>query len=261
MVNIHKIVPNKCLFLAYDQGLEHGPSSDFNETNVNPEYVLDIGVKGKYNGLILLPGVAEKYSQNFLKKVPLIVKLNGKTDIAKVDPYSAQICSVSRAIKMGADAVGYTVYVGSAFESTMFKEFSKIVEEAHDHGVPVIAWMYPRGRFVHNILDTNVLAHSARAGLELGADILKLNNNDDLPGLKWVVKSAGKAKIVFSGGSKLSEPDFYKHIEFGMKAGGTGVAIGRNVWQAEDPLAVTRNLKKIVLEGKKAEDIIREATI
>ncbi|MGB9637396.1 MAG: hypothetical protein ACPLY7_01210, partial [Microgenomates group bacterium] len=79
----------RALFLAYDQGLEHGPT-DFNEENVDPAVVLKIADSGYFTGVILQKGVAEKYyasppaggsAQAY--KVPLIVKLNGKTNLVK----------------------------------------------------------------------------------------------------------------------------------------------------------------------------------
>ncbi|MBM3200637.1 hypothetical protein FJZ53_06885, partial [Candidatus Woesearchaeota archaeon] len=109
----------KSLLLAYDQGLEHGPT-DFDDKNVDPDYIQEIAVKGKYNGLIFQKGVAEKY---YNCKIPLILKLNGKTNLVKGEPIAAQLCSVKEAIELGAKAVGYTIYVGSAHEATMFKDF------------------------------------------------------------------------------------------------------------------------------------------
>src|SRR5947207_1487649 len=50
----------KRLLLAYDQGFEHGPSTDFNEKNIDPNYVLDIAVKGQFTGVVLHKGIAEK---------------------------------------------------------------------------------------------------------------------------------------------------------------------------------------------------------
>jgi len=85
----------KALFLAYDQGIEHGPT-DFNDKNVDPNYIINIAKKGKYNALILQKGIAEKYKQEIKKsKIPLIVKLNGKTNIPEEkEPYSAFTATV-----------------------------------------------------------------------------------------------------------------------------------------------------------------------
>src|SRR3990172_1190786 len=106
---------DKALFLAYDQGMEHGPS-DFEDDNANPQNILDIAISGSFTAVIFQKGVAEKYylGSSYANKIPLILKLNGKTNlIDDPDPYSPQICTVEEAISIGASAVGYTIYVGS----------------------------------------------------------------------------------------------------------------------------------------------------
>jgi len=247
-INLNKITRNrKCIFLAYDQGLEHGPT-DFNDKNVDPKYVLDIAAKGRYNAVILQKGIAEKYYKPYKKKVPLILKLNGKTRLLKGDPVSTQVCSVKKAIELGASAVGYTIYIGSEHEPEMFSQFKKIEEEAHANGLPVVMWAYPRGAVVKNELGRDILAYAARIGLELGADIIKLKYNGRINDLKWIIKSAGKAKVVIAGGSKVSEKELLKETREVIRAGASGLAIGRNIWQSDNPLERTKKLKEIIWE-------------
>ena len=136
----------KAMFLAYDQGLEHGPK-DFNDRNFDPSYVIDIALRHRFTGLILHKGLAEKYHENYSGRVPLIVKVNGKDNIAKTSPFSPVLCSVDYAVRLGADAVGYTLYVGSPDESRAMEDFRQVQERAHDYGLPVIGWMYPRGEY------------------------------------------------------------------------------------------------------------------
>ena len=144
---------NKALFLALDQGLEHGPK-DFNLTTINPEYVFNLARDEKFNAIILQKGLAIRYHENYRYKIPLILKLNGKTGLGHREPYSPQICSVKKAVKLGADAVGYTIYFGSPYEPEMFKEFSKIEEEAgRDYCFNEIALATENNRLCNQILD------------------------------------------------------------------------------------------------------------
>jgi len=136
----------KAIYLAYDHGLEHGPT-DFNDKSVDPKYILDIALKGKFNGIVLHKGITEKYYTEKYRKVPLILKLNGKTNIVKGEPVSSIICTIEEAIELGAKAVGYTIYIGSEHEEEMIKEFSRIEHIAHHLNLPVIAWMYPRRNY------------------------------------------------------------------------------------------------------------------
>jgi class I fructose-bisphosphate aldolase len=241
----------KAVFLALDQGLEHGPG-DFNYKNINPEYVFDIAKKGEFNALILQKGLAIKYHDNYRYKIPLILKLNGKTSLPNnVEPYAPQLCSVNKAVKLGADAVGYTIYFGSPYETEMLKDFAKVEEEAHDYGLPVVVWAYPRGTGISD-RDTDVLAYSARAALELGADFIKIKYNGDR-NYNWVVKSAGNAKLFMSGGAKRDANGFLSDLYHVMRCGGSGIAVGRNVWQAANPLKVTKAIKSIVFDNKNVE--------
>jgi len=257
-VRIEKLLKDeKALFLAYDQGLEHGPI-DFDVHNIDPNYLLHIAVNGGFNGVILQKGIAERYHENYSRKIPLIVKLNGKTNIPRIFPIAKQLCSVKKAVDLGADAVGYTIFVGSPLEPEIFKEFSKIQEEAHDFGLPVIAWMYPRGRFITNELSTSMLAYSARIGLELGADIIKIKYNDKKDEYRWVVRCAGNTKIMAAGGQHIGNKAFLERAKDIMEVGCSGMAVGREIWQNESPLKMAAAVKKIIFEDASVDEAMRE---
>ena len=247
MINLNKILKkNKALFLAYDQGLEHGPN-DFNDKNVNPEYIIDIAKKGRYTGLILQKGIAEKYKKQIKKsKIPLIIKLNGKTNLLKGEPIARQLCGVEEAGRLGASAVGYTIYIGSEHENIMFQEFEKIQKQAHLKNLPVILWAYPRGKNTKGKSKAKLMAYATRIGLELGADIVKISYNGNIKDLKWAVENAGKTKVVVAGGLKKGEKELLKKTREIMQAGGIGLAIGRNIWQSKEPLKITKQIKGIV---------------
>jgi class I fructose-bisphosphate aldolase len=231
------------MFLAYDQGMEHGPV-EFNDKNVSPEKIIEIARKGRYTGIIVGKGIAEKYKNEIKKSgVPLILKLNGKTNLYKGEPMSEQLCSVKEALKLGAKAVGYTIYLGSEYEHQMLKEFEEIEREAHALGLPVIAWVYPK----HGLNKKGIMAYAARVALEIGADIAKIKLTN-LKELKWAVKSAGKCKIVVAGGEKIPEKEFLNEAKEIMKSGVSGMAVGRNVWKAKNPIDVSKRLRKIIFK-------------
>jgi fructose-bisphosphate aldolase, class I len=244
----------KCLLLAYDQGFEHGPT-DFDDDNVNPQSILDIALKANvFTGIVFQPGVAEKYypvgGLNKKDYPPLVLKLNGKTAFHQgEEPLSLQLCDVDRAIRLGASAVGYTVYVGSEHEEEMLAQLGKIVSEAHVHNMPVVAWMYPRGKHVEGKEnDKDTIAYAARLGLEIGADFVKIPYPGSVENLEWVVKSAGKTKVLVQGGGKKSTEEFLKDAQQIMQAGACGLAVGRNVWQADDPITISKKVSEIVFK-------------
>jgi len=262
----------KAMILAYDQGFEHGPR-DFLEhpESANLEYILDIAKRGKFTGIVLHAGLAEKYESEIRdSKVPLILKLNGTSELnTEEDPYSPQLYSVEDALELGATAVGYTVYSGSKYEDEMQKEFSRIIREAHRKGIPVIGWMYPRGKSLFDrrsasktlkmaleeqgktnlaIDETpSIVAYGARIGLELGADIVKVKYTGSPESFRWVVQSAFPTKVVMSGGPMTkTDEGFLSRVEDVLTAGAVGIAVGRNVWQRKDPLIISEKIHQII---------------
>ena len=238
----------RSMLLAYDQGLEHGPSTDFNDKNVDPAFVMDTAAKGKFNGVVFQKGTAERFYDG---RVPLIVKVNGKTALPKGDPISRQVCTVEHAQSLGAKGVGYTIYLGSQFESEMLSEFGRIQEEAHERGMAAIAWIYPRGAAVQNDTSKEIVAYAARTGLELGADAVKIKYTGDPVSFSWAVTSAAGVRVFMSGGPKApTDDDFLRQVKGVMEAGGTGLAVGRNVWQNDDPMAMAEKLRRVIFAGK-----------
>ena len=160
---------------------------------------------------------------------------------------SLQNCSVEEAKLLGAVGVGYTIYLGSEHEQKMITEFGNIEKEAHAKGLVVVAWMYPRGEHITDDTSKDVLAYAARIGLELGADAIKIKYTGDPESYKWVVKCAGKAKIFVVGGPKTDT--IFQLLETAKEikdTGAVGFAIGRNIWQAKDPLETARRLADVI---------------
>ncbi len=138
------------LLLPIDQGLEHGPRDFFvNPPAKDPEFQLRLAKEGGFSGIVFQVGIAEKYMQRYAGEVPLVLKLNGKTEIpSDKAPLSPCLASVEDAVRLGADAVGYTLYVGSARQDEDFMQFRKVREDADRYGMPIIVWSYPRGEFI-----------------------------------------------------------------------------------------------------------------
>lgn len=271
-----RIMPDgKAMILAYDQGFEHGPR-DFLEhpESGNFEYILDIAKRGRFTGIVLHAGLAEKYADEIVdSKVPLILKLNGKSELyTEEDPYSPQLYSVEDAITLGASAVGYTVYSGSKYEDEMHREFSRIIREAHSKGILAIGWMYPRGKSIFDrksasktfkmaleeqeqsniAIDetSSIVAYGARIGLELGADMVKVKYTGSLESFRWVVQAAFPTRVVMSGGPMTkTDQEFLSRVKDVLTAGAVGVAVGRNIWQRKDPLIISGKIHQLIFDS------------
>jgi class I fructose-bisphosphate aldolase len=136
----------------------------------------------------------------------------------------------------------------------MLQEFGEIQEDAHEEGVPAIAWIYPRGEAVKNDTSPEIVSYAARAGLEIGADAVKIKYSGDPTSFRWAVRAAGLARVFMSGGPKApTDETFLNQVKGAMDAGATGLAVGRNVWQHSDPLKMSSALREIIFNGKEVD--------
>jgi class I fructose-bisphosphate aldolase len=251
------------LIVAYDHGTEHGPV-DFEPMpkSADPTHVFRVARHDAVTAIALQKGNAEYYrsweqENNISNGAPLLVKLNGNSNLPKRDDYySPKQCSVKYAVEeLDASAVGYTMYAGSVHEDEMWKEFREVQEEARKYGVPVVMWSYPRGKGIDENeeysgqKDPAVVAYGARLGLELGADMVKCKYPGTQESWEEVEENVGDMKTVMSGGSKRSDMDFLEDVYSTIEVGGNGLAVGRNIFQRENPEELLDKLEEVIFQG------------
>lgn len=243
------------MFLPIDQGLEHGPLNFFeNPDAADPDFQCRLALDGNYSGVVFHIGLAEKYMKKYAGKVPLVLKINGKTNVpSDAEAFSPLTSSVEDAVRLGADAVGYTLYVGSPSQDIDIQQFNDVRKECDRYGMPLIMWAYPRGEAIEAKGGKDSLYavdYAARVACELGADVVKINfpSIDEakmsvLPkpyntvkmgfeeSVRKVVASAGRTMVLFSGGSKVGDDDLILKARTAMECGATGLIFGRNMWQ------------------------------
>jgi fructose-bisphosphate aldolase, class I len=263
------------LFLPIDQGIEHGPRDFFpNPASKDPEYQFRLAAEAGYSAIACQIGLATKYYPDYAGQVPLILKVNGKTDIPPSDrALSTTNASVEDAVRLGADAVGYTLYVGSPRQDEDLRQLQGVREECDRYGMPLVIWAYPRGEAIEAKGGRDsfyAIDYAARMAMEMGADVVKLNmpklnpdRDKDSPApydeggfsqeeaITHCVASAGRSLVVLSGGSKVDDDKLLQQTRFIMEAGGQGVIYGRNVWQREwnEALGIIEQIKEIMLSS------------
>ena len=262
------------MILPIDQGIEHGPLNFFpNPPSEDPEFQYKLALEGGYSAIALHIGLAEKYSRKYVGRVPLILKINGKTNVPSDDnAFSPLTACVEDAVRLGADAVGYTLYTGSPSQDRDIRQLMEVRYDCEKYGMPLIVWSYPRGSAIDAKGGKDSLYavdYAARLACEFGADIVKINvpkidesKMDKLPkpyntlklsyedAIAKVVCSAGRTMVLFSGGSKESDQDLLHKAKAAMENGATGLIFGRNMWQREhsEALKISSQIKKIMLE-------------
>src|ERR687888_242943 len=138
------------LFLPIDQGIEHGPRDFFpNPASKDPEYQFHLAAEAGYSAIACQIGLATKYYPAYAGQVPLILKLNARSDVPSSDEaLSTTNASVEDAVRLGADAVGYTLYVGSPRQDVDLNQLKGVREDCERFGMPLVIWAYPRGKYV-----------------------------------------------------------------------------------------------------------------
>jgi fructose-bisphosphate aldolase, class I len=256
------------MLLPYDHGLEHGPQDFFaNPSSADPRYVIELAVAAGFNGIAMQIGMAERFAWDFSGELPLVLKLNGKTNIPHDDgPLSPLNASVEDAVRLGAEAVGYTLYVGSPSQVSDLSQLRQVRQDAIRLGMPLIIWAYPRGSAIDSKGGRDSLYaidYAARTASELGADVVKINfpelgsgpAKSEYPpdwtiqqAMNQIVRSATGALVLCSGGSMDSDEAVLEKARVTMDAGGTGIIFGRNMWQRDhdDAMRFAARLRELL---------------
>ena len=183
---------------------------------------------------------------------------------------SSCLASVEDAVALGADAVGYTLYVGSPAQDRDFAQWAVVRRDAERLGIPTIIWAYPRGEAVEKKGGKEsvwAIDYAARVATEVGADVVKINFPTESPtpaspkpydtqkfspeeGIARIVKSAGKTLVLVSGGEKEPDDELIRKAQQSFEAGATGLIFGRNTWQRpyDDALKLMGALREMALK-------------
>jgi fructose-bisphosphate aldolase/2-amino-3,7-dideoxy-D-threo-hept-6-ulosonate synthase len=156
---------NRTVIVPMDHGVTVGPIKGL----TNMQEITTKLVKGNADAILVHKGIAKRIDS---ANAGLIVMLSGMSNLSPNLNAKVQVCSVQEAIRIGADAVSVHINVGAQDEDKMLQNLGKISEECDLFGIPLLAMMYPRGPKIQNER-TELVAHAARIGAELGADIIK----------------------------------------------------------------------------------------
>ena len=254
---------NTFLFVTMDHGITNGVLPGLEDVG---SLIKKVG-KGGADAVLLHKGNAKNviYSQNevlhsFGQELGLIIHLNGAPSIGS-DPYlKIPVCTVDEAVQYGADAVSLHVNIGDAGDEEMLEFMGEVSSDCIDWGIPLIAMMYPRGPNVDEF-DAEAISHCVRIGVELGADIIKTNYTGDIDSFNQICRNTPIPIIAAGGQPQKNLQDFYKTVSDIMKAGASGMAVGRNIFGTEDPTTATMILSELIHERASIDDISQKYKI
>ena len=242
----------KIVIVPMDHGVTVGPIKGL----IDLPKTVDLVAKGGANAVVEHVGMVSQGHRRYGRDIGLIVHLSGSTTLSPAPNRKVLVCSVERAVRVGADAVSIHVNIGAENEGEMFEAFGKVSQAADYWGMPLLAMVYPRGPKVDNEKDVENVKIAARVGAELGADIVKVPYTGSPETFKEVV-SGSPIPVVIAGGSKLSDEDTLRMVEGAMQAGAAGLSMGRNAFQHENPVLLVSAACAIVHERKTAKQAMK----
>ena len=241
----------KALIIPMDHGISIGPVPGIIDIKTTIQKV----VAGGATAILLHKGILR-----LLETPPLncgmILHLSASTNLSDTPNWKVIVGSVEEAIRLGVDAVSIHINLGSEQEAQMLEDFGQISDACDRWQIPLISMVYPRGKNIKDPYDPKIVAHAARVGAELGADIIKTNYTGSYETFKDVVEGV-PLPIIIAGGPKMdTDLDFLQTVSDAMRAGAIGVAAGRNVFQHDNPTRMVAAIAQ-VLEGSSVEDALK----
>jgi DhnA family fructose-bisphosphate aldolase class Ia len=267
----------RLILFVGDQKVEH-LNRDFLGEGIhpqdgNPEHLFRIASKCKIGIFATQLGLIARYGMDY-PDASYLVKLNSKTDLvadSQVGSLSQQWLDVKQVAEFRDNsglkimAVGYTVLLGSMYESKMLQQAAQVVYQAHQKGLIAVLWVCPQGKAVSNERDSHLIAGATGVGACLGCDFVRvdypqMNGADSKELFKEAILAAGRTKVISSGGSSREIGAFLGRIHDQIHiSGAEGISIGRNIHQRslDEAIRLCDAIHDIVIEGSTVEDALK----
>lgn len=266
----------RLMLFACDQKIEHMNKDFYGEgidiADCEPQHLFEIGKNGVIGVLAGQRGLVAQYAADY-PEINYLIKMNSKTNIVKTsqeDPYSPQLTDLEAVLQMRENGVnvvglGYTIYLGSEYEATMMAEAGQLIAQAHELGLLVVLWIYPRGKAVTAEKDPDLIAGAAGVALCLGADFVKVNPPKPEDGrtpaeaLSIAAKAAGRTGLVCAGGGTVDAKTFLTQLYDQIHVGGAcGNATGRNIHQRslDEAVRLTKAISAITLADASVDEAL-----
>jgi len=242
----------RTIIVPMDHGTTVGPIPGI----VDMREAVGAVVEGGANAVLMHKGLVRCGHRTQGKDIGLIVHLSASTTLSPFPNAKTLVGTVEDAIRLGADAVSVHINLGDESEAKMLTDFGQVTSTAQSWGIPVLAMVYARGPKVKSEFDPEIVAHCARVGVELGADVVKVPYTGDVDTFGHVVDSCC-VPVVIAGGPKLdSTKAFLQMVHDSILAGGSGLSVGRNVFQHKNPALLTQALSKVVHEDVDVDEVL-----
>ncbi|MEJ2696773.1 MAG: 3-hydroxy-5-phosphonooxypentane-2,4-dione thiolase [Candidatus Sulfobium sp.] len=225
----------KTVMLAVDHGYFLGPTTGLEDAGKTIRPILSYA-----DALMPTRGIL-RTSVDPVTETPIVLRVSGGNSILSELSNEGLTVAMEDAMRLNVAAVALSIYVGSPNEHKTILNLTKLVDEGHRYGIPVLA-VTAVGKEMAR--DARYLALCCRIAAELGAHFVKTYYCD---GFEKVVKTC-PVPLVMAGGKKLPEYDALELTYNAIKRGAAGVDMGRNIFQSDSPVAMIQAVRAVVHE-------------
>lgn len=223
--------------MPIDHGLWYGPMPGIER----PLEVARRVIPGS-DGLLIAPGFARFLSSELPGDRALAVRVGVGTALGPVQDYEPLFAGLETALRLDADAVVHTLYLGSVRDEQALRDMGNLIESADRYDMPVIAEFLPTS----GDWTWETVAHWARLGFEMGASVVKTIYTGEPDTFRRVVEGCPLPILIAGGPATGTTAELLRTVHDSVAAGGAGLAIGRRVWQSEDPAGLLVWLGRLV---------------
>ena len=240
LARIFNPVSGNTVMLAFDHGYIMGPTSGLERMDLTIVPLIEhadciMCTRGTLRQIV--PATAGK---------PVSLRVSaGSTILTELNDEC--IMDIEEAVRMNASLMAAMVSVGGKFEALTIRNLTKLVDMGNRVGIPTLGVTAVGKELVR---DARYLALASRVCAENGAHVVKTYFCAE--GFEKVTATC-PVPIVIAGGKKLPELEALTMAYQAIDQGASGVDMGRNVFQADSPVAMIQAVRAIVHEGEKPE--------
>ncbi|MDP6525024.1 MAG: 3-hydroxy-5-phosphonooxypentane-2,4-dione thiolase [Kiritimatiellia bacterium] len=232
----------KTVMLAFDHGYIMGPTSGLERIDLTILPLLEHA-----DCLMCTRGVLRACIPPTFNKAISLRCSAGSTVLTELNDECIGV-EIEDAIRLNASMMAAMGSIGGKFEALTVKNICKLVETGNRYGIPTLG-VTAVGKELTR--DARYLAMASRVLFENGAQVIKTYYcAEDFQ----KVTAAVPVPIVIAGGKKLPELDALKMAYQAIDQGAMGVDMGRNIFQAEDPIAMIKSVRGVVHDNMTPED-------
>jgi len=235
----------RCVMLAVDHGYFQGPTTGLKDLGKTVSPLLPYA-----DSLMITRGALRNWISPEIN-IPIVLRVSGGQSILKELSNEIITTAIDDAIRINASAITCSVYIGGEYERETIGNLARLVNEGEKYGIPVLA-VTAVGKDM--VRDARYLGLASRICVETGAHMVKTYFCDNF---EEVVEACGNVPVVIAGGKKVEEKEALEMAKNAVDKGASGVDMGRNIFQSDNPIGMIKAVRAIVHDGKGVEEAFK----